>query len=244
MSHEVPARRTKKESLAGLPEDQQNQQTAEVEMTIWLKDFPQSLADYKAVLALKQSIHGAFLLEEKFVPEDLDDYSLKPTTNDLNMSPSNFEIQLEEERKRAEERAKVEFSQTERLVALHAALELPKLTQAVPDLQFTIQRLKFKGGDPPMQVSASSPEDGSGEALASSADQEKVKEEEVGIASFVDGLHSQIELASREVQEYRLVKKTFKPPKPLWPYSDDDPEVIKQREEAERRKKEEEILRK
>jgi hypothetical protein len=53
MSHEVPARRTKKESLAGVPEDQQNQQTAEVEMTIWLKDFPQSLADYKAVLALK-----------------------------------------------------------------------------------------------------------------------------------------------------------------------------------------------
>ena len=95
-----------------------------------------------------------------------------------------------------------------------------------------------------MQVSAGSPEDGSGESLASSGDQEKVKEEEAGIASFVDGLHSQIELASREVQEYRLVKKTFKAPKPLWPYSDDDPEVIKQREETERRKKEEEILRK
>jgi hypothetical protein len=44
------------------------------------------------------------------------------------MSPSNFEIQLEEERKRAEERAKVEFNQSERLVALHAALELPKLS--------------------------------------------------------------------------------------------------------------------
>ncbi len=69
-------------------------------MTVWLKDFPQSAADYQALLALKQSIHGIFLLEEKFVPEDLDDYSLKPTTNDLNMSPSQFELQLEEERKK------------------------------------------------------------------------------------------------------------------------------------------------
>ncbi len=64
------------------------------------------------------------------------------------------------------------------------------------------------------------------------------------IASFVEELHSQIDVASKEVQEYRMIKKTFKPPKPLWPYSDDDPEVIKQREEAERRKKEEELLRK
>ena len=70
------------------------------------------------MFALKQNIHGAFLLEEKFVPEDMDDYSLKPTTNDLNMSPSNFELQLEEERKKAEERAKIEFSQAERLIAL------------------------------------------------------------------------------------------------------------------------------
>ena len=57
-------------------------------MTIWLKDFPQSLTEYKALFALKQSIQATFLLEEKFIPEDLDDYSLKPTTNDLNMSPS------------------------------------------------------------------------------------------------------------------------------------------------------------
>ena len=92
MSHEVPARRVKKEALAALPEDQQNALTSEVEMTIWLKDFPQSLNEYKAVFALKQGIHGVFLLEEKFIPEDADDYSLKPTTNDLNMSPSNFEL--------------------------------------------------------------------------------------------------------------------------------------------------------
>jgi hypothetical protein len=79
-------------------------------MTIWLKDFPQTAAEYKALFALKQYVHGAFLLEEKFVPEDLDDYSLKPTTNDLNMNPSQFELQLEEERKKAEERAKIEFT--------------------------------------------------------------------------------------------------------------------------------------
>ena len=95
-----------------------------------------------------------------------------------------------------------------------------------------------------MHVSAGIPDDGLAESLTSSTEQDKLKEEEAGISIFVEGLRSQIEAASKDVQEYRMIKKTFKPPKPLWPYSDDDPEVIKQREEAERRKKEEEILRK
>ena len=78
---------------------------------------------------------------------------MKPTTNDLNLSPSNFELQLEEERKRAEERAKVEYSQAERLVALQAALELPKLVKGAE--AFMIHRMKYKGADPPMQQSMS-----------------------------------------------------------------------------------------
>jgi hypothetical protein len=58
-------------------------------MTIWLKDFPSSPAEIKALYALKQGIHGIFLLEEKFVPDEVDDYTLVPT-NSLNLSPSQF----------------------------------------------------------------------------------------------------------------------------------------------------------
>ncbi len=49
-----------------------------------------------------------------------------------------------------------------------------------------------------------------------------------------------IEHSSKDLQAYRQVKKTFKAPKPLWPYSDDDPEVVRLREEEQRRKREEE----
>jgi hypothetical protein len=66
-------------------------------------------------------------LEEKFIPEDVDDYSLTAGNNALNLSPSALEIQAEEERKRVEERAKVEFTTEERLVAVNAALEIPRL---------------------------------------------------------------------------------------------------------------------
>jgi hypothetical protein len=54
-------------------------------MTIWLKDFPQSLPEFKALYALKQGVHGVFLIEEKFIPEEIDDYSM---TNALNQNPS------------------------------------------------------------------------------------------------------------------------------------------------------------
>ena len=41
-----------------------------------------------------------------------------------------------------------------------------------------------------------------------------------------------------------MLRKTAKHPKPLWPYREDDPEVMRMREEEERRRKEEELLRK
>jgi hypothetical protein len=83
MSHEVPARRIKKDSPPAVEIGE------DVEMTIWLKDFPNSPAEIKALYALKQGIHGVFILEEKFVPDEADDYQLAPT-NSLNLSPSQF----------------------------------------------------------------------------------------------------------------------------------------------------------
>ena len=121
MSYEVPARRLKKD--AGVLEN-----GPEVEMTIWLKDFPQSLQEFKALYALKQGIHGLFLLEERFVPDEMEEYSLQPS-NSLNLSPSFLQQQLEEEKRRVEEKAKVEFNAEERLVSLTAALEVTKLVK-------------------------------------------------------------------------------------------------------------------
>ena len=112
LSHEVPARRAKRDS--GAPVDAESK---EVEMTIWLKDFPTSPAEIKALYALKQGIHGIFLLEEKFVPDEADDYTLAPT-NSLNLSPSQFQLQQDEERKKFEEKCKVEFTPEERLRGL------------------------------------------------------------------------------------------------------------------------------
>ena len=109
LSHEVPARRLKRDS-SQLSEDN----STEVEMTIWLKDFPSTLNEFKALYALKQGVHGVILVEEKFIPEEVDDYSLQPS-NSLNQNPSQLQLQLEEERKRNEERAKVEFTPEERL---------------------------------------------------------------------------------------------------------------------------------
>lgn len=85
MSHEVPARRIKKDAPAAV------ENSEDVEMTIWLKDFPSSPAEVKALYALKQNIHGVFILEEKFVPDEADDYQLAPT-NSLNLSPSQFQL--------------------------------------------------------------------------------------------------------------------------------------------------------
>jgi hypothetical protein len=76
--------------------------------------------------------------------------------------------------------------------------------------------------------------------MLSAADQAAIQREESLISSFLETLRSQIETVSKDLQAYRQVRKTFKPPKPLWPYSDDDPEVIRLREEEQRRKKEEE----
>lgn len=229
-------------------------------MTIWLKDFPQSAADFKALYALKQGIHGVFLLEEKFIPEDVDDYSLTGGNNALNLSPSALEIQAEEERKRVEERAKVEFTTEERLVAVNAALEIPRLLKqsAIDQDQkslYNIQKLKFRGPDPPVTVTAQTgastepPVDGQASAVDPEVELqlEQVKEEERVIQTFSDELKTIVEQQSKDIQEFRILRKTklLKAPlKPLWPYKDDDPELIKIREEEERRKKEEELLRK
>jgi hypothetical protein len=53
-----------------------------------------------------------------------------------------------------------------------------------------------------------------------------------------------LETAGKELQEYRVLRKTVKPGQPLWPYRDDDPELLKLREEEEKRRKEEEAARK
>jgi len=53
-------------------------------------------------------------------------------------------------------------------------------------------------------------------------------------------LQTAIHQCSRDLQEYRLVRKSLAPPKPLWPYADDDPTLLKLKEEEERRKREEE----
>lgn len=47
MSYEVPARRIKKD------QNIQENNSTEVEMTIWLKDFPSTLTEFKALIALK-----------------------------------------------------------------------------------------------------------------------------------------------------------------------------------------------
>ena len=53
-----------------------------------------------------------------------------------------------------EERAKIEFTLEERLRALQAALEIPKLLSTSTDKDmkqlYTVQRLKFRGPDPPL----------------------------------------------------------------------------------------------
>jgi hypothetical protein len=61
---------------------------------------------------------------------------------------------MEEEKKRLEEKSKTEYTQEERLLALKAALELPKLLKSgaltSTELKlFSFHRLKFKGPDPP-----------------------------------------------------------------------------------------------
>lgn len=64
----------------------------DVEMTIWLKDFPATVTEFKALYALKQGIHGLILIEEKFIPDEIDDYAFSQgQANTLNQSPSIFQ---------------------------------------------------------------------------------------------------------------------------------------------------------
>jgi len=59
-----------------LPSKNHDPESTDVEMTIWLKDFPQSLAEFRALFALKQLIHGVFAIEEAFIQEQEDDFIL------------------------------------------------------------------------------------------------------------------------------------------------------------------------
>lgn len=135
------------------------------------------------------------------------------------MSPSQFELQLEEERKKQEERGKIEFTQAERLLSLQAALEIPKIMHSAPEelrLYYSIQKHKFLGPDPPnhtlvallaaaaaqgVQVPAQLA-GGVGSENASSvdaydslspADQAQIVKEEGLITAFTEGLRASID---------------------------------------------------
>jgi len=91
---------------------------------------------------------------------------------------------------------------------------------------FTVQRLKFRGPDPPVdinqtQASAANPDGSMVQSEVdpmTNRDQELLKEEEQAIADFVVELQSSIHQCSRDLQEYRIMRKSLAPPKPLWPY--------------------------
>lgn len=53
-------------------------------------------------------------------------------------------------------------------------------------------------------------------------------------------LHSAVQQCAKDLMEYRVLRKSLAPPKPLWPYADNDPALLKIKEEEERRKREEE----
>ncbi len=64
LSHEVPARRLKKDQ----PDN--GEVPKEPEMTIWLKDFPTNIQEFRALYALKQGVHSLYIIEEKFIPDE------------------------------------------------------------------------------------------------------------------------------------------------------------------------------
>lgn len=53
-------------------------------------------------------------------------------------------------------------------------------------------------------------------------------------------LHLAVQQCAKDLMEYRSLRKSLAPPKPLWPYADNDPTLLKIKEEEERRKREEE----
>ena len=80
MAFEVAAKRAKRDS------QQLNQQeSTDVETTLWLKDFPQTLNEFKAFYQFYQHanyIHSVIVMEEKFIPESEDEEILKFTSQD------------------------------------------------------------------------------------------------------------------------------------------------------------------
>ena len=82
MSFEAAARRAKK--------DQPPHPSPDLELTIWLKDFPSTASDFRAFLhyqplTLKQPIHAFLLLEEHFLLELEDEELLKFSSSDPTM---------------------------------------------------------------------------------------------------------------------------------------------------------------
>ncbi len=55
------------------------------------------------------------------------------------------------------------------------------------------------------------------------------------IGDFVKELHSAVQQCAKDLMEYRVLRKSLAPPKPLWPYADNDPALLKIKEEEERR---------
>lgn len=114
---------------------------------------------------------------------------------------------MEEEKKKAEERGKVEFTPEERLVILKAAIEIPKglkngsIQVENADLKnlFAFQRLKFYGGPDPPVLPMAAPADGADPEPGYEANHEVLKQEDSITGDFSEELYTIFESAAKEL---------------------------------------------
>jgi hypothetical protein len=128
-----------------------------LDLTVWLKDFPRSAADFQELRRsggqhqpeIEVAIHGAYLVEEEFKRDgDLDDddnqdaFGKKDSTVDLNADDA--------ERRRTE----IEFTKEDRIKAFNDLLFINKYARNCPEDSkmrlLAVQKLKFAGPDPPL----------------------------------------------------------------------------------------------
>ncbi len=268
-SIQVPLRRQKADQLAEFeaqlekaesPSEKesmrfsQKEKQKDIELTVWLKDFPKSAADFRELRRsasqhmpeVDVAIHAAFMLEEHQVINYEEE--AKPAEAPGQETTAEALQEAEEERLRLEQ---TEFSREERTAAFTDLLYINKYAHNCPPSSqmrlFVPRRLRFVGPDPPPEeptppepeVPAQEPpkKGAKKEEVAAPVEVPRTEEQKAAdklYAKFLKTMRKEVTQMAYDLSEFRTLTmgpNTIKKV-PLWPktLSAEEIEAVRQRE--------------
>lgn len=218
------------------------------EQVLHLQDFPQTVDDVKALVALGfTQLNGVFLVEEAFnrdiEDEEDDDITVSTLPPRTEIVPAGEEAKVdeaanagaEEGEKKAPEKLKNKLSERvrvfENVVGINRLLKKQPIGSAARNC--IVERIRFEGPADPMDI-PTPPEDGS---EPEPIDEEQKAKEFKFYDDFAAKQRGSVEEMARDLQEYRETKAVYgQNLKPLWAAPVDLEEEKRRLERAELRR--------